>query len=200
MKLIMDSLLASHQMITDIKQDFGLMMALEKSAFECIKALERGNKIFFMGNGGSAAESQHLAAELVGMFLKNRKPLPAIALTTDTSILTAIGNDFGYEKVFSRQIEALAKKGDVAIYFTTSGTSKNLVHAIETAFDMGLINISFTGEDARDMEHFSHQCIKIPSKRTPQIQEGHLILGHILCEYIEQNLYAKRENLSTVPN
>ena len=151
-----------------------------------------------MGNGGSAAESQHLAAELVGMFLKSRRALPAIALTTDTSILTAIGNDFGYEEVFSRQLEALAKKGDVAIYFSTSGKSKNIVHAMETAFDMGLVNITFTGEDPRDMKHFAHQCIKIPSSRTPQIQEGHLILGHILCEYIEQSLYGKRENLSTL--
>lgn len=200
MSLIMDSILQTHEMVSNLMQKAGPIEALEKAAFECVKAIENGNKIFFMGNGGSAAESQHLAAELVGMFLKNRKPLPAIALTTDTSILTAVGNDFGYEEVFSRQIEALAKKGDVAIYFSTSGKSKNIVHAIETAFDMGLVNIAFTGEDPRDMEHFAHQCIKIPSSRTPQIQEGHLILGHILCEYIEQKLYGKRENLSTLSN
>jgi D-sedoheptulose 7-phosphate isomerase len=198
MKLIMDSILETHQMVSNLIHQPSILESLEKAAFECVKALENGNKIFFMGNGGSAAESQHLAAELVGMFLKSRKALPAIALTTDTSILTAIGNDFGYEEVFSRQLEALAKKGDVAIYFSTSGTSKNVVHAMETAFDMGLVNIAFTGENPRDMEHFAHRSIKIPSSRTPQIQEGHLILGHILCEYIEQSLYGKRENLSTV--
>jgi D-sedoheptulose 7-phosphate isomerase len=198
MKLIMDSILETHQMVSNLIHQSSILESLEKAAFECVKALENGNKIFFMGNGGSAAESQHLAAELVGMFLKSRKALPAIALTTDTSILTAIGNDFGYEEVFSRQLEALANKGDVAIYFSTSGTSKNVVHAMETAFDMGLVNIAFTGDNPRDMEHFAHQCIKIPSSRTPQIQEGHLILGHILCEYIEQSLYGKRENLSTV--
>jgi D-sedoheptulose 7-phosphate isomerase len=198
MKLIMDSIIETHQMVSNLLQQPNTLNALEKAAVDCVKALENGNKIFFMGNGGSAAESQHLAAELVGMFLKNRKALPAIALTTDTSILTAIGNDFGYEQVFSRQIEALANEGDVAIYFSTSGSSKNVVHAMETAFDMKLINIAFTGENPRDMEHFAHHSIKIPSSRTPQIQEGHLILGHILCEYIEQSLYGKRENLSTV--
>jgi D-sedoheptulose 7-phosphate isomerase len=198
MKLIMDSITETHQMVSNLMQQPNILESLEKAAVDCVKALENGNKIFFMGNGGSAAESQHLAAELVGMFLKNRKALPAIALTTDTSILTAIGNDFGYEEVFSRQIEALANEGDVAIYFSTSGKSKNVVHAMETAFDMKLINIAFTGENPRDMEHFAHHSIKIPSSRTPQIQEGHLILGHILCEYIEQSLYGKRENLSTV--
>ena len=198
MKLIMDSIMETHQMVSNLMHQSDTLESLEKAAVECVKAIENGNKIFFMGNGGSAAESQHLAAELVGMFLQNRKPLPAIALTTDTSILTAVGNDFGYEQVFSRQLEALAQKGDVAIYFSTSGKSKNIVHAIETAFDMKLINIAFTGENPRDMEHFAHYCIKIPSSRTPQIQEGHLILGHILCEYIEQRLYGKRENLSTV--
>jgi len=198
MKLIMESITETHQMVSNLMQQPNILESLEKAAVDCVKALENGNKIFFMGNGGSAAESQHLAAELVGMFLKNRKALPAIALTTDTSILTAIGNDFGYEEVFSRQLEALANKGDVAIYFSTSGSSKNVVHAMETAFDMKLINIAFTGENPRDMEHFAHHSIKIPSSRTPQIQEGHLILGHILCEYIEQSLYGKRENLSTV--
>ena len=198
MKLIMDSIIETHQMVSNLLQQPNILESLEKAAVDCVEALENGNKIFFMGNGGSAAESQHLAAELVGMFLKSRKALPAIALTTDTSILTAIGNDFGYEQVFSRQIEALANEGDVAIYFSTSGSSKNVVHAMETAFDMKLINIAFTGENPRDMEHFAHHSIKIPSSRTPQIQEGHLILGHILCEYIEQSLYGKRENLSTV--
>jgi len=198
MKLIMESITETHQMVSNLMQQPNILESLEKAAVDCVKALENGNKIFFMGNGGSAAESQHLAAELVGMFLKSRKALPAIALTTDTSILTAIGNDFGYEEVFSRQLEALANKGDVAIYFSTSGSSKNVVHAMETAFDMKLINIAFTGENPRDMEHFAHHSIKIPSSRTPQIQEGHLILGHILCEYIEQSLYGKRENLSTV--
>jgi len=198
MKMIMESITETHQMVSNLMQQPNILESLEKAAVDCVKALENGNKIFFMGNGGSAAESQHLAAELVGMFLKNRKALPAIALTTDTSILTAIGNDFGYEEVFSRQIEALANEGDVAIYFSTSGSSKNVVHAMETAFDMKLINIAFTGENPRDMEHFAHHSIKIPSSRTPQIQEGHLILGHILCEYIEQSLYGKRENLSTV--
>lgn len=163
------------------------------AAQACVDALESGGKIFFMGNGGSAAEAQHLAGELVSYFMQNSKPYAAIALNTDTSVITAIANDMGYQHVFSRQIEALAKPGDVAIYLSTSGLSKNILEAMSIAKSLGIINVAFTGLKTRYMQECSDYYIAIPSTSTPRIQEGHLILGHWLCEYIEKKL----ENAST---
>lgn len=166
---------------------------LEKAAQECVNALQRGNKIFFMGNGGSAAEAQHLAGELVSYFMVQSEPYAAIALNTDTSVITAISNDLGYKHVFSRQLQALSKPGDVAIYLSTSGGSENIIEAMKYGYLNQLVNIAFTGSKKRWMHEYSNYYIAIPSTSTPTIQEGHLILGHILCHYIEEKL----ENANT---
>ena len=162
-----------------------------KIANACVNALKNGNKIFFMGNGGSAAEAQHLAGELVSYFMQHSKPYAALALNTDTSVITAIANDMGYHHIFSRQIEALGRPGDVAIYLSTSGLSKNILEAMNVAKNMGIINVGFTGMKTRYMQTYSDYYVAIPSTYTPQIQEGHLILGHILCQLIEERIESK---------
>lgn len=149
-------------------------------------ALSNGNKIFFCGNGGSAADSQHLAAEFVGRFQKERKGLPAIALTVDTSILTAVGNDYGYENVFSRQVEALAKPGDVLVGISTSGNSENVVKAIMLAKSMGVYTVGMTAIGGGKMAEICDQCIAVPAKVTARAQEMHILIGHILCELIDK--------------
>jgi len=167
---------------------------LKKAAEACVNALRSGNKIFFMGNGGSAAEAQHLAAELVGHFMAQSKPYAAIALNTDTSAITAIGNDYNFKEIFSRQLTALAKTGDVAIYLSTSGSSENILEAMKIGRTLNLTNIAFTGLKTTWMRQFSDYYIAVPSRRTPQIQEGHLILGHLLCEYIENEMESTTVN------
>jgi len=170
---------------------------LENAAQECVDALQNGNKIFFMGNGGSAAEAQHLAGELVSYFMTKSEPYAAIALNTDTSVITAISNDMGYKHIFSRQLQALSRPGDVAIYLSTSGTSENILEAMKYGKVNNLVNIALTGMKTRYMHDWSDYYIAIPSTSTPTIQEGHLILGHILCHYIEEKLEnANTENLS----
>ena len=195
---IIDSLKKTKEVIEEILLDKPQQFAshdipsplneVKKAAAECILQLKRGNKIFFMGNGGSAAEAQHLAGELVSFFMQRSKPYAALALNTDTSVMTAIANDLGYQHVFSRQLEALAKPGDVAIYLSTSGLSKNILEAMGIAKDLGVINIAFTGMKTRYMQMYSDFYIAVPSTSTPQIQEAHLILGHLLCQMIEEGL------------
>ena len=167
---------------------------LKAAAEACVNALRNGNKIFFMGNGGSAAEAQHLAAELVGHFIAQSKPYAAIALNTDTSAITAIGNDYNFKDIFSRQLSALAKTDDVAIYLSTSGSSENILEAMKIGRTLNLTNIAFTGLKTTWMRQFSDYYIAVPSRRTPQIQEGHLILGHLLCEYIENEMESTTVN------
>ena len=167
---------------------------LKAAAEACVNALRNGNKIFFMGNGGSAAEAQHLAAELVGHFIAQSKPYAALALNTDTSAITAIGNDYNFKDIFSRQLSALAKTGDVAVYLSTSGSSENILEAMKIGRTLNLTNIAFTGLKTTWMRQFSDYYIAVPSRRTPQIQEGHLILGHLLCEYIENEMESTTVN------
>jgi D-sedoheptulose 7-phosphate isomerase len=167
---------------------------LKAAAEACVNALRDGNKIFFMGNGGSAAEAQHLAAELVGHFIAQSKPYAALALNTDTSAITAIGNDYNFKDIFSRQLSALAKTGDIAIYLSTSGSSENILEAMKIGRTLNLTNIAFTGLKTTWMRQFSDYYIAVPSRRTPQIQEGHLILGHLLCEYIENEMESTTVN------
>lgn len=163
-----------------------LIPAMDRAARLMIEALEKGNKILFFGNGGSAADSQHLAAELVGkMFIEGRRALPAIALTTDSSCLTALGNDFGFEAVFARQIEALGKSGDVAVGITTSGQSPNVLAAAKTARQMGLKTIGFIGRDGGKLKGLVDVAIVVPSESTQRIQESHITIGQILCELVE---------------
>lgn len=193
-KAVIDSLLTNEPITFASTLIPSPLEQIQLAAEECVNALNRGNKIFFMGNGGSAAEAQHLAGELVSYFMRDSKPYAAIALNTDTSIITAIANDMGYQHIFSRQIEALAKPGDVAVYLSTSGLSKNILEAMSIAKNLGVINIAFTGMKTRYMQEPSDYYIVIPSTSTPRIQEGHLILGHWLCEYIEEKLESKTLN------
>ena len=166
-----------------------LLPQIEQAAKLMIEALTKGNKIMFFGNGGSAADSQHLAAELVGRYLKERKALPAIALTTDTSIITAWSNDYGFESLFSRQLEALAKKGDIAFGISTSGNSKNVLEGMAKAKELGCRTIGLLGCDGGRIADTVEVNITIPSKVTPRIQECHSTIGHILCDLIEQELF-----------
>lgn len=154
------------------------------------KSLSNGGKILLCGNGGSAADAQHIAAELVGQYMNPRGPLPAIALTTDTSILTAIGNDFGFEHIFSRQIKSLASKGDVLICYSTSGKSQNVINAINVAKDLNLGIVVFSSSKAPVLENLIE--LRIPSNSTPQIQQVHLTLSHVLCEVVEVKLDRKK--------
>ena len=162
-----------------------LVPVIDRVARLLIDALSAGHKILLFGNGGSAADSQHLAAELVGKLMVKRRALPAIALTTDTSIITALANDFGYETIFQRQIEALGSKGDVAIGISTSGRSPNILVAIQTARKKGLKTVALTGRDGGDLVGLADVSIIIPSESTQRIQEAHITIGHILCELIE---------------
>jgi len=185
---IQTSLRASQQVMTDLLARPDLHARLEQAVQICVSALREGNKLFFAGNGGSAAEAQHFSAEMVGRFLKERRPLPAVALHVDTSAITAIGNDYGYDQVFSRQLEALAKAGDVLIALSTSGRSQNIVRAMQSARERGVHTIALTGQDARDMGHLADVILNMPSTHTPQIQEGHLVVGHLLCGLVEDEL------------
>lgn len=150
-----------------------------------LDALENGGKILLMGNGGSAADAQHIAAELVGRYLCERKGLPAIALTTDTSILTAVGNDYGYDAVFSRQVEALANPEDIVLVYSTSGNSANACAAVETARAIGCYTIALTGESGGQLKPLVDTCICVPSSSTPRIQEAHAFIGHMLCAHVD---------------
>ena len=171
-----------------MKGDLELLSQISKLGDKCIDALRAGGKIVLFGNGGSAADAQHISAELVGRYQKDRAPLPAIALTTDTSALTAIANDFDYESVFSRQIEALVSEKDVVIGISTSGSSKNVIFGIETAKKKGALCVSFVGPRKDTLSAQSDLLISIPSESTPFIQQAHMIVGHVLCEYIEENI------------
>ncbi len=150
-----------------------------------VTALKAGHKVLFFGNGGSAADAQHLAAELVVRYRLNRRALPAIALTTDTSILTAHSNDYGFESVFARQIEALAQPGDVVVGISTSGTSRNVVAGLAAARARGCVVVSFTGENGADCAALAHHAYCVPTPVTAFAQECHLLAGHVLCEYVE---------------
>ncbi|GAC1627980.1 MAG: D-sedoheptulose 7-phosphate isomerase [Nevskia sp.] len=158
----------------------------------CIETFRRGGKILIGGNGGSAADAQHMAAELVARFEFDRPGLPAIALSTDTSALTAIGNDYGYEFLFSRQLEALARPGDLFIGITTSGNSKNVLKAMEVAGRLGVLRIALCGEGGRVHELAEH-VLAAPSRHTPRIQEAHILIIHILCALLEENLFPEHK-------
>lgn len=172
---------------------------LERVACEMTRAIDGGNKVLWCGNGGSAADSQHLAAELMGRFRRERRGLPSVALTTDTSILTAIGNDYGYEKVFQRQVEALCVKGDVVVGISTSGNSKNVCAALETARQAGAFTVAFTGESGGTMAKIADATLHIASKDTARIQEGHILCGHMLCDWIELSICERERAEKAIP-
>ena len=160
-------------------------------ATACIAALRVGRKILFAGNGGSAADAQHLAGELVSRFNYDRPGLAAFALTTDTSVLTAIGNDYGYERLFARQVEAVGNPGDVFIGISTSGRSPNILKALQAARAKGLVTVGLTGRSGGAMREWCDHCLSSPSDATPRIQEGHIAIGHTLCWLIEREIFPR---------
>lgn len=166
-----------------------LLAALEAAAGACINCLQHGGKILLAGNGGSAADAQHIAGEFVSRFAFDRPGLPAIALTTDSSILTAIGNDYGYEKLFARQVQAHGNKGDIFIGYSTSGKSPNILRAFEESHTRGLLCIGLAGNRGGPMQDLCDYLLEVPSSVTPKIQEGHLVLGHILCGLVENAIF-----------
>ena len=175
---------------TDHLDVFGKTMeqmdVIQLMAERCKEALKSGNKVLFCGNGGSAADAQHLAAELIGRFQKERRSLASVALTTDTSILTAVANDYGYDEVFARQVEGLGRSGDVLIGISTSGNSANVVKAALKARDTGMHTIAFTGEGGGKLKDICDITFAVPSIVTARIQEMHIMVGHIICELVEE--------------
>lgn len=154
-----------------------------------VTAFKNGHRLYLMGNGGSAADAQHIAGELIGRFKMNRRPLPAVALTTDTSVITALANDFGYDTCFARQVEALSSPGDIVLALSTSGNSKGILSAVQIARARGATTIGFTGKDGGLLKESVDICLKVPSANTPRIQECHITIGHILCSMIEKELF-----------
>ncbi|GAB3098539.1 D-sedoheptulose 7-phosphate isomerase [Lysobacter terrae] len=188
---VLDQIEQSCRLMEQIRRDERLIAAVEEAAKVCMRALQGDGKLLLAGNGGSAADAQHIAAEFVSRFMFDRPGLPAIALTTDTSILTAIGNDYGYERLFARQIQALGRKGDVFIAYSTSGSSPNIVAALKEARERGLISIGLTGNRKGTMCELCDVLLEVPSADTPKIQEGHLLLGHTLTGLIENAFFGK---------
>lgn len=186
----------SRRLIDAIAGDGALHAQILEVVVRSVSALQRGNKLLFAGNGGSAADAQHWAAELVSRFNYDRPGLPGIALTTDTSALTAIGNDYGYERVFARQIEALGRKGDLLFAISTSGNSKNVLYGIETARTLGIEVIGFTGRQGGVMADRCAVCLRMPSDETAKIQEGHELIGHLICGMIEGEMFPVKPTAS----
>lgn len=174
-------LLADEVMIARIEEVKNLM----------VTAFKNGNKVLFCGNGGSAADAQHLAAEFSGRFYFDRDPLPSEALHCNSSYLTAVGNDYGYELVYSRLIKGMGRPGDVLVGLSTSGNSVNIMNAMEAAKKIGMINVAFTGESGGKLRAMCDYLINVPSNDTPRIQESHITIGHIICELVESELFKK---------
>ncbi|MDH5644417.1 MAG: D-sedoheptulose 7-phosphate isomerase [Candidatus Heimdallarchaeota archaeon] len=186
---IVTSIEKSILLLGAITQDTILISAIEQVTERVVQALNKGNKILFVGNGGSAADSQHLAAEFVSRFAFDRPGLAAFALTTDSSVLTAIGNDYGYENLFARQLEAVGIKGDVLFAISTSGKSQNVINGLRQARKMGLVTIGLMGSNQQDMAPYCDYCISVPSKETSKIQESHIIIGHTICSLVESIIF-----------
>lgn len=180
---------ASIQVKQDIIEKGELAATLEKVIAVITQAFQNGNSVYFAGNGGSAADAQHLAAEFSGRFYKDRKALPSEALHCNTSYLTAVANDYSYDVIYSRLLEGLAKPGDVLVGLSTSGNSGNIVKAFEKSKELKVVTIGFTGEDGGKMKELSDYLINVPSNDTPRIQESHILLGHIICELVEKNIF-----------
>lgn len=184
-----DRLRRAVEVMRALDEDTALRDQLVTCATRCVETLAHGGKLLLAGNGGSAADAQHIAAEFVSRFAFDRPGLPAIALTTDTSILTAIGNDYGYERVFDRQLQALGREGDVFIAYSTSGRSPNVLAGLREAQRRGLFRIGLTGQAGDDMTPLCDVLLRVPSRETAEIQQGHAVLGHILCGLVEQAVF-----------
>ncbi|WP_345969900.1 D-sedoheptulose 7-phosphate isomerase [Sulfurimonas sp. HSL1-6] len=181
----------SYKIKKAILEDRELSDLIREVSAKCIEVYKNGNKTLIAGNGGSAADAQHIAGEFVSKFYFDRPGLASIALTTDTSILTAIGNDYGYEKLFSRQVQANSVEGDMFIGISTSGNSQNVVEALKTCKEKGIVTVGLTGENGGKMAELCDYCIKVPSNETPRVQEAHILIGHIICSVVEEALFGK---------
>ncbi len=190
-KYLKKSLNDSMEVVSKINSDESLHELIVDISNVCCDALDNGKKIILAGNGGSAADAQHIAGELVSRFMFDRPGLPSIALTTDTSVITAIGNDYGYEKIFSRQLQANGCPGDVFFAYSTSGESKNIIEGLAEAKKHNITTVGLTGlkTNPNDMSSYCDYLIRIPSISTPKIQEGHLIVGHLICDLIEKKIF-----------
>lgn len=186
---ITDQIKQTQQVMSDMLADVAFLARVEAAAQACVNAMSNGRKVLLAGNGGSAADAQHIAGEFVSRFAFDRPGLPAIALTTDTSILTAIGNDYGYVKLFARQVQAHAQSGDIFIAYSTSGKSPNVIAALQEANNRGVVCIGMTGNRGGPMKELCDHYLDVPSADTPKIQEGHAVLGHILCGLVERALF-----------
>lgn len=188
---IKKQLLDSYTVKKSIYENAEMVSLIERVCKEAIHVYKNGNKTLIAGNGGSAADAQHIAGEFVSRFYFDRPGLPSIALTTDTSILTAVGNDYGYEELFARQVQANGIKGDMFIGISTSGNSKNVVKALQTCRDKGILTVGLTGNSGGIMAELCDFCIKVPSNETPRIQESHILIGHIICAAVEEAIFGK---------
>jgi len=191
---IQNQIVETHRLMGQLVNDQGFQDKLAAAGQVCIDSMRGGNKVMLAGNGGSAADAQHIAGEFVSRFAFDRPGLPSIALTTDTSILTAIGNDYGYERLFARQIQAHSKAGDVFIAYSTSGSSPNIVEALKEAKKLDVITIGLTGNRGGTMVGLCDHIFEVPSSDTPKIQEVHALIGHILCGIVENELFAPPES------
>jgi len=193
MKERMKAAFLSHREVMEaLERELGPKMI--QAAELLVDTFRCGKKLLVMGNGGSAADAQHLAGEIVGRFRLERRGLPAIALSTDTSILTAVGNDYGFEAIFSRQVEALAQEGDVVIGISTSGSSPNVLSALRLAREMGCRTVGLLGKDGGSIREMVDLDLTVPGQDTPRIQEGHITIIHILCELVEQALFGEKKH------
>lgn len=193
-QIFIDSLTKSRLVIDDILKNEEIQNNVFKAIELVVNCLQNCNKLLFIGNGGSAADAQHMSAEYVSRFMFDRPSLPSIALTTDTSALTAIGNDYGFEQLFSRQIQGVGNEGDLLFAYSTSGTSLNIIKGLEEARSKGIKSIGMTGAKVENqiMKELCDITIAIPSVETPYIQEGHLIIGHLICLYVEDIIFNKK--------
>jgi D-sedoheptulose 7-phosphate isomerase len=184
-----EQLVAAADVVTAMLANDRLAEIMEAAAQACVESLKNGGKVLLAGNGGSAADAQHIAGEFVSRLTFDRAGMAAIALTTDTSVLTAIGNDYGFERLFARQLQALGRPGDVFVAYSTSGKSPNILLALREARALGLTTIGMTGNRGGPIEELCDLCLAVPSSSTPKIQEGHLMLGHILCGLVEASIF-----------
>ena len=190
MKKIIEEHFIEHRATLDLVAELGEL--IEKVANVLIHCLKNDGTIFWCGNGGSASDSQHLAGELVGRFMGDRRPLKSIALTADSAVMTCIVNDYGYEHIFSRQVEALGSEGDVLVGITTSGNSKNVLNALEVAKNKGIVTIAMLGKGGGEAISLADQSIIVPSNSTARVQEMHILIGHIFCDLVEEGLNLKK--------
>lgn len=193
-RLLTDKLDEHIEVIRYIRKTLGLLSRITEAAQVLITCLRDGHKVLICGNGGSAADAQHMAAELVNRFLRERPGLDAQALTVDTSVLTAIGNDYDFASVFSRQVEAKGKSGDVLVAISTSGQARNVINAVLKAKEIGMKTIALTGQAKTELTRNADCCLDVPSGSTPRIQEAHILVLHLLCEHIEKELFSREEN------